>query len=82
MHALPRVTIDGQARVLAPESDAWRACRAVYLERFPEAEFMTGLGDFRFVAIEPDSARHVAGFGAARSIDGAEVRLALQAPAG
>ena len=82
VHALPRVTFDGQARVPAPGSDEWRACRQAYLERFPEAEFMTRLGDFRFVAIEPAGARQVAGFGAARSLEAAEVRLALQAPAG
>lgn len=81
VHALPRVTFDGQARVLEPESEAWGACRQAYVERFPEAAFMTQLGDFRFVAIEPAGARQVAGFGAARSIDTAEVRLALQAPA-
>lgn len=82
VHALPRVTFDGQARVPAPDGDDWRACRQAYVERFPEAAFMTQLGDFRFVAIEPAGARQVAGFGAARSIDAAEVRLALQAPAG
>ncbi|HEY0886855.1 MAG TPA: pyridoxamine 5'-phosphate oxidase family protein [Ramlibacter sp.] len=82
VHALPRVTFDGQARVPAPGGDDWRSCRQAYVERFPEAAFMTELGDFRFVAIEPASARQVAGFGAARSIAGAEVRLALQAPSG
>jgi len=35
------------------------------------------LGDFRFVAIASSAARQVAGFGAARSIDAQEVRLAL-----
>ena len=39
---------------------------------------MTQLGDFRFVAIELKGARHVAGFGAARSIGVDEVRLALK----
>src|SRR5699024_7123886 len=82
VHALPRVTFDGQALVLEPETDPWRRCRQAYVERFPEAAFMTQLGDFRFVAIRPAGARQVAGFGAARSIDAAEVRLALQAPAG
>jgi len=78
VHALPRVTFDGAARVLPPEGAPWSACRAAYLARFPEAEPMTQLGDFRFVAIEPAGARQVAGFGAARSIEAAEVRLALQ----
>lgn len=78
VHALPRVTFDGHARVLPPDSEPWRASRQAYLARFPDAELMTRLGDFRFVAIEPAGARQVAGFGAARTIDAAEVRLALQ----
>jgi heme iron utilization protein len=80
VHALPRVTFDGIASVPQRESESWMACRAAYLDRFPEAEMMTQLGDFKFVAIEVTGARQVAGFGSARSIDAQEVRLAL-APA-
>jgi putative heme iron utilization protein len=79
VHALPRVTLQGQARVLERESPAWTACRSAYLARFPDAQAMTELGDFRFVAIDVTGARQVAGFGAARSIDAQEVRLALGA---
>ena len=77
VHALPRVTLEGQARVLEPNSPAWNACRAAYLSRFPEAEPMTQLGDFMFAAIEVTSARQVSGFGAARSIDQEELRRVL-----
>lgn len=77
VHALPRVTLDGRASVLESGTPAWQACRAAYVKRFPEAEFMTQLGDFRFVAIAPSAARQVAGFGAARSIDAQEVRRAV-----
>ena len=55
------------------------ACRAAYLERFPEAEPMTQLGDFRFVALHLTGARHVAGFGAARSVDVDELAQVLNA---
>ncbi|MEO8014708.1 MAG: pyridoxamine 5'-phosphate oxidase family protein [Polaromonas sp.] len=81
VHALPRVTLDGLARTLEAGTPEWEVCRAAYVERFPEAEFMTQLGDFRFVAIALNGARQVAGFGAARSIDEEEVRRAL-GPAG
>ena len=81
VHALPRVTLDGLARVLEAGTPAWETCQAAYVKRFPEAQFMTQLGDFRFVAIELKGARQVAGFGAARSIDKDEVRRALE-PAG
>ena len=77
VHALPRVTLDGIAGVPQRGSVEWEACRAAYLERFPEAEPMTELGDFKFVAIEVQGARQVAGFGSARSIDAQEVRLAF-----
>jgi len=77
VHALPRVTFDGSASIPERDSALWLACRSAYLARFPEAEMMTQLGDFKFVAIEVHGARQVAGFGSARSIDEAEIRLAL-----
>jgi putative heme iron utilization protein len=69
VHALPRVTLIGEAVVLVRDSAAWTAARAVYLARFPDVEPMTQLGDFMFVAIHLTEARQVAGFGAARSLD-------------
>jgi putative heme iron utilization protein len=77
VHALPRVSFEGVASLLAPQTPAWAAGRRAYLERFPEAEAMTQLGDFRFFAIELTGARQVAGFGAARSIEPDELRQAL-----
>jgi len=79
VHALPRVTIDGTARLLEPGSAEAEAARAAYLARFPEAEPMTQLGDFRFVLVTPTGARQVAGFGAARSVDAEELATALGA---
>ncbi len=75
VHALPRVSLLGRASTPPRDSPHWAACRAAYLARFPEAEPMTQLGDFRFVAIELLGARQVAGFGAARSVDADELRL-------
>jgi len=69
VHALPRLSLEGNATRLQPESPGWLAARTAYLERFPEAEPMTQLGDFSFVAIHPSAARQVAGFGAARSLE-------------
>jgi hypothetical protein len=45
-----------------------------------DVEYMTQLGDFRFVAIAVTGARQVGGFGAARSIDGEELAQALRSP--
>ena len=77
VHALPRVTLLGRASRLQRDSPAWVACRLAYLERFPEAEPMTQLGDFRFVSIELLGARQIAGFGAARSVGADEIRQLL-----
>ena len=78
VHALPRVTLLGRSSTPGRDSTDWLACRAAYLQRFPEAEPMTQLGDFRFVAIEVECARQVAGFGAARSVGAEEVRRVLR----
>jgi putative heme iron utilization protein len=81
VHALPRVTLDGLARVLESESPACAAAKAAYLARFPDVEYMTQLGDFRFVAVAVTGAHQVAGFGAARSIDAEELAQVLRSPA-
>lgn len=77
VHALPRVTLEGEASTPEPDGAPWQACRAAYLARFPEAEPMTQLGDFRFVAVHITQARHVAGFGVARDVDEEEVKRVL-----
>lgn len=79
VHALPRVTLDAQARFAEAGSPEAVTAREVYLRRFPEAEMMTTLGDFRFVRLQVLGARQVAGFGAARSLPAEEVRRALNA---
>jgi len=77
VHALARVTFVAEAEFPLPESPAWIACRAAYLARFPEAEPMTALGDFRFVALHPSAARLITGFAAAVDMDPAEIDEAL-----
>ena len=77
VHALPRVTFDAVAQLPERDSPAWTAARAAYLTRFPEAALMTELGDFMFVLLRPTGARQVAGFGAARDVDAAELTRLL-----
>jgi putative heme iron utilization protein len=81
VHALQRVTLEGLSSVLAVDSTAWVRARAAYLARFADVEYMTQLGDFRFVTIAVSGARQVAGFGAARSIDADELAQVLRSPA-
>jgi len=79
VHALPRVTLDVVAETPLRDGPEWLAAREAYLARFPEAVPMTTLGDFHFVLLRPTGARQVAGFGAARSVDGDELARVLGA---
>ena len=77
VHALERISIQGVASTPPCESVLWQSAKASYLARFPEAEPMTLLGDFRFICITPHSGRHIAGFGAARDVDSQDLIAAL-----
>lgn len=79
VHALARASFDVRAHTPEPHSPAWQAARAAYLTRFPEAEAMTQLPDFRFVTLSAERARQVAGFGAARTVEGEELALIFAA---
>jgi putative heme iron utilization protein len=78
VHALPRVTLEGTATTPQPDSVQWLSVKEAYLARFPEAQPMTQLGDFRFVTIAVTGARQVAGFGAARSLQADEIAQVLR----
>ncbi|MBV5276782.1 pyridoxamine 5'-phosphate oxidase family protein [bacterium] len=78
VHALPRVSMDGTAARLEPQSPSWLAARDVYLTRFPDAEPMTHLGDFNFVVIHLTAARQVAGFGTARPLEAEDLASVLR----
>lgn len=73
VHALPRVTLRGRAETLAADDPRHASARTAYLSRFPEAEPMMQLGDFRLVLIHVEQARQIAGFGAARSVQADEL---------
>ena len=77
VHALERVSLQGVALTPPADSVLGSGARAAYLQRFPEAAFMTELPDFRFVCITPDRARHVAGFGSARDVSGNDFAAAM-----
>lgn len=74
--ALPRVTVPCLAEPV-PGGEADAAARA-YLARFPQAEPLMGFGDFGFWRLRPGSARLVAGFGRALSLDRDAVLKALE----
>lgn len=77
--ALPRVSLRGKARLLDRESAEYAVARAAYLAKLPDAEELFAFADFSLFAIAPETARLVAGFGRAVSLDAARLRSILSA---
>jgi putative heme iron utilization protein len=75
--ALPRVTLEGRAEFLVPGSADWQACRAVFVERFPNSGPINALLDFDFIALSLHAVRQTSGFGATRSVPGESVGAML-----
>ncbi len=70
--ALPRATLQGDARVLPREAADHEVAKQAYLARFPISEDMFGFGDFFLYRIVPRSVRFVGGFAQAWSMTGEE----------
>jgi len=60
---LARVSIQGEAAIVAKDSSDFGAVKALYLAKFPTAELNFGLGDFDLYRITPHSGRYVADLG-------------------
>ncbi len=60
---LARVTLSGNARPLEQDDPGYEPARALYLRRFPKAEFLFEVGDFFLYRIAIAGGRFVAGFG-------------------
>ena len=69
--ALPRVALAADARFVARQEEIFFSASRTYLQRFPDAAVTFELGDFSLVALQPVSARLVAGFGRAQVLAGA-----------
>lgn len=61
---------DAMPQALPREGADYAAARTAYLDRFPDAEVTFALGDSSLVALQPLSARLVAGFGRAEALVG------------
>lgn len=68
--ALPRVSLQADARELPRDGHEYAAARACYLARFADAAVTFELADFSLFALQPMSARLIAGFGRAHSLVG------------
>lgn len=75
---LKRVSIQGDAVLMPKGTDEWNGARSLYLNRFPAAITMFGLGDFDLYRIAPETARFVAGFGQAYNLAAGHFKEAAQ----
>jgi putative heme iron utilization protein len=66
--ALPRVSLQAEARLLPREGSEYESAKAAYLARFPDSAITFELADFSIVVLKPVSARLVAGFGRAHAL--------------
>ena len=62
---LARVSLRGTAKIMPRTAPGYAEIKAIYLERFPEAEQLFSLGDFNLWNITPKGGRFVVGFGRA-----------------
>ena len=67
--ALPRVSIPAVAEFIPRDHADYAAFEAAYLAKHPRAAELFQLGDFSIVAFTPLSARLVAGFGRAYTLE-------------
>jgi len=77
--ALPRVSIQGQARRCAAEAPLYAAAREAYLSRFPDSREMFGFADFSLFVVEPRALRVVGGFAQAWSVTAADYARCMAA---
>ena len=68
VQALPRVSIQGQARQCLSSAPEYSQASQLYLSRFPQSEQMFGFADFSLFVITIHSARFVGGFAQAASV--------------
>ena len=65
----PRVSLQGMAEKLDPQTPTGAVLAARYLARFPSAQMYAGFGDFSFWRVAPARAHLVAGFGRIKWFD-------------
>lgn len=70
---LARLSIQGFAEMIDPQSPAFEEARDAYLRKFPQSEISFQLGDFFLVRIRPAAARLVSGFGAIHDLSGPDI---------
>ena len=75
--ALPRVSISAVAEFIPVDHPDHPALKAAYLGKFPNAADLFQLGDFEIVALDPTSARFIAGFARALTLSPESLAAAI-----
>jgi putative heme iron utilization protein len=78
---LARVSLPGRAEFIPADHPEHGVLKAAYLAKFPEAADLFAFADFSLVAIEPTSARLVAGFARAMTLSAESLAAAVAAAA-
>lgn len=77
---IPRLHLEGSARVVARDADEHAATAVRWLAAFPTSGQTLTLSDFRFVHVAVDRGRLVAGFGKAFGLSARAIRDIVQPP--
>ncbi len=72
---VPRVTLNGQVRVVETDSADYPRFRDAYLRHLPEAEVTFALGDFTLFELQFRDGRFVEGFAAAMNVTSEDLRM-------
>jgi len=76
--ALPRVSMQGEARRCEVDSPGYAEAKSCYVSRLPDSETLFSFADFSLFVIEIHSARLVTGFGKATSLTGEQFAAAMK----
>jgi heme iron utilization protein len=79
--ALPRASVQGNARVCEPEAAEYAPAREAYLAKLPQAEELFAFSDFSLFLVDIRSVRYVAGFGRAFAVTAPQLAAVMTAAA-
>ena len=79
VQTLARLTVYGQAQLVARDAAEYASLQAIYLRRFPTATMLFDFRDFNLFKVVIDHGRFVGGFGQALNLSTAELQQSVAA---
>ena len=77
VQTLARLTVYGQAQLVARDAAEYASLQAIYLRRFPTATMLFDFRDFNLFKVVIDHGRFVGGFGQALNLSTAELQQSV-----